>query len=63
MGIPRDKIVGAAGLCTEQDMVPAGEAAVGFICVSLFGTGRYVPLIQEVLTYVYAGGKGPSART
>jgi branched-chain amino acid transport system substrate-binding protein len=59
VGIPRDKIVGAAGLCTEQDRVPAGEAAIGFICVSLFGTGRHVPLIQEVLTYVYAGGKGP----
>ena len=59
VGIPRDTIVGAAGLCTEQDMVPAGEAAIGFICVSLFGTGRHVPLIQEVLTYVYAGGKGP----
>ena len=59
VGVPRDKIVGAAGLCTEQDMVPAGEAAIGFICVSLFGTGRHVPLIQEVLTYVYAGGKGP----
>jgi branched-chain amino acid transport system substrate-binding protein len=59
VGVPRDKIVGAAGLCTEQDMVPAGEAAIGFICVSLFGTGRNFPLIQEVLRYVYAGGKGP----
>ena len=59
VGVPRDKIVGAAGLCTEQDMVPAGEAAIGVICVSLFGTGRHFPLIQEVLTYVYAEGKGP----
>jgi branched-chain amino acid transport system substrate-binding protein len=59
VGVARDKIVGAAGTCTEQDMVPAGEAATGFICVSLFGTGRNFPLIQEVLTYVYAGGKGP----
>jgi branched-chain amino acid transport system substrate-binding protein len=59
VGVARDKIVGAAGTCTEQDMVPAGEAAMGFICVSLFGPGRNFPLIQEVLTYVYAGGKGP----
>ena len=59
VGVARDKIVGAAGTCTEQDMVPAGEAAIGFICVSLFGTGRTFPLIQEVLTYVYPGGKGP----
>jgi branched-chain amino acid transport system substrate-binding protein len=40
-------------------MVAAGEAARGFICASLFGTGRNVPLIQDVLTYVYARGKGP----
>jgi branched-chain amino acid transport system substrate-binding protein len=59
VGVPRDKIVGFAATCVEQDMVPAGEAAIGFICVSLFGTGRNFPLIQEVLTYVYAEGKGP----
>jgi branched-chain amino acid transport system substrate-binding protein len=59
VGFPRDKIVGFSGTCVEQDMVPAGEAAIGFICVSLFGTGRHFPLIQEVVTSVYAGGKGP----
>jgi branched-chain amino acid transport system substrate-binding protein len=59
VGFPRDKIVGASPTCVEQDMVPAGEAARGFICASLFGTGRNFPLIQEVLTYVYARGKGP----
>jgi branched-chain amino acid transport system substrate-binding protein len=59
IGFPRDKIVGAAGTCTEQEMILAGEAARGFICVSLFGTGRHFPLIQDILTYVYAGGKGP----
>jgi branched-chain amino acid transport system substrate-binding protein len=59
IGFPRDKIVGAAGTCTEQEMILAGEAARGFICVSLFGTGRHFPLIQDILKYVYAGGKGP----
>ncbi len=59
VGVPRDKIVGATPTCTEQDMVAAGEAARGFICVSLFGTGRNFPLIQDVLKYVYARGKGP----
>jgi branched-chain amino acid transport system substrate-binding protein len=58
VGFPRDKIVGQPGTCAEQQIVPAGEAAMGFICVSLFGTGRTFPLIQEVLTYVYARGKG-----
>jgi branched-chain amino acid transport system substrate-binding protein len=59
VGFPREKIVGNSSTCPEQDMVSAGEAAMGFICASLFGTGRNFPLIQEVLTYVYARGKGP----
>ena len=39
-------------------MVPAGEAAMGFICASVHGTGRDFPLIQDILTSVYARGKG-----
>ena len=39
-------------------MIPAGEAAIGFICASVHGTGRDFPLIQDILTYVYARGKG-----
>jgi branched-chain amino acid transport system substrate-binding protein len=58
VGFLRDKIVGPHPTCTEQNMIPAGEAAIGFICASLHGTGRDFPLIQDILTYVYARGKG-----
>jgi branched-chain amino acid transport system substrate-binding protein len=58
VGFPRDKIVGPYPTCAEQDMVPAGEAAIGFICASWYGTGTHFPLIQDILTYVYARGKG-----
>src|SRR5262245_48877682 len=58
VGVPRDKIVGSRVLCSEQGMVPAGEAAIGFICASFLGTGKHFPLIQDVLKYVYARGKG-----
>jgi branched-chain amino acid transport system substrate-binding protein len=58
VGVPRDKMVGPHPTCAEQDMLPAGEAAVGFICASWYGTGTHFPLIQEMLTYVYARGKG-----
>jgi branched-chain amino acid transport system substrate-binding protein len=58
VGFPRDKIVGSAATCAEQDMVAAGEAAIGFICAVWWGTGTHFPLIQEVLQYVYARGKG-----
>jgi branched-chain amino acid transport system substrate-binding protein len=59
IGFPRDKIVGQSYACAEQDTVPAGEAAIGYICASFLGTGTHFPLIQEVLQYVYARGKGP----
>jgi branched-chain amino acid transport system substrate-binding protein len=39
-------------------MVPAGEAARGFICATLHATGTHFLLIQDVRTYVYARGKG-----
>jgi len=58
VGFPRDKIVGTWPTCGEQDMGPAGEAAIGFICATLHGTGRHFPLIQDILTYVYSRGKG-----
>jgi len=58
VGVPRDKIVGAAATCSEQDMVAAGEAAIGYICAVLHGTGTHFPLIQDVLKYVYVRGKG-----
>jgi branched-chain amino acid transport system substrate-binding protein len=52
VGVPRDKMVGNRVLCSEQGMVPAGEAAIGFICASFLGTGQHFPLIQEMLQYV-----------
>jgi branched-chain amino acid transport system substrate-binding protein len=58
IGVPRDKIVGTTPTCAEQDMVPAGEAAIGLICAAWHGTGTHFPLIQEMLQYVYARGKG-----
>ena len=58
VGFPRDKIVGTNSTCTEEGIVPAGEAALGFICAVFHGTGRHFPLIQDILTSVYARGKG-----
>jgi branched-chain amino acid transport system substrate-binding protein len=58
VGVPRDKIVGPFPTCSDQDMLAAGEAAIGFICALWWGTGRNFPLIQEMLQYVYGRGKG-----
>jgi len=59
VGFPRDKLIGPFYTCSEQDMVPAKEAAIGFICATFHATGTDFPLIQDVLKYVYAQGKGP----
>jgi branched-chain amino acid transport system substrate-binding protein len=59
IGFPRDKIVGPTPTCAEPEMVRAGEAARGYICATWYAAGRNFPLIQEILQYVYARGKGP----
>ena len=59
VGFPRDRIVGNWWACAEQDTVPAGEAALGYICATFHATGTQFPLIQDILTYVYGRGKGP----
>ena len=58
VGVPRDKIVGPTATCSDQEMVPAGEAAIGYICAIYHGTGTHFPLIQDIFKYVYARGKG-----
>jgi branched-chain amino acid transport system substrate-binding protein len=58
VGFPRDRMVGPAPTCSEQDMLQAGEAARGYICSVWHATGRHFRLIQEILQYVYARGKG-----
>jgi branched-chain amino acid transport system substrate-binding protein len=45
MGVPRDKMVGNSSTCAEAEIVPAGEAAMGFICATRWGTGTHFPLI------------------
>ena len=58
LGVPRDKMVGTAATCAEPEMMRAGEAAIGFICGVWHGIGRDFPLIQDILTHVYARGQG-----
>jgi branched-chain amino acid transport system substrate-binding protein len=63
VGVPRDKIVGNQAACAEQDVVPAGEMARGFICATYHAAGTDFPLIQDILQYVYARGKGPGTQS
>ena len=58
VGVSRDKMVGPTPTCAEQDVMPVGEAAMGFICATSYGMGTHFPLIQEMRQSVYARGQG-----
>ncbi len=57
-GFPRDHIIGVWWCGSEEDVIPAGKAAVGYIAASFNGTGQDYPLIQEIVKKVYSQGKG-----
>jgi branched-chain amino acid transport system substrate-binding protein len=58
VGFSRDKLVGPTPTCAEQDVEPAGAAAIGFICATSYGTGTHFPLIQAIRQYGYGRGQG-----
>ena len=57
-GFPRDHIVGVWWSGAEEDTIPAGEAAEGYIAAAFNLPGTSFPVMQDVLKHVYAKGKG-----
>jgi branched-chain amino acid transport system substrate-binding protein len=57
-GFPRDKMIGVWWAGAEEDTVPAGDAAKGYIAAAFNGSGTNFPVIQDILKHVYAKGKG-----
>jgi len=58
VGFPRDHIIGVWWSGAEEDTIPAGEAAKGYIAAGFNVAGSNFPVIQEIKKYVYAKGKG-----
>lgn len=58
LGFPRDRIIGVWWCGSEEDVLPAGPAAKGYIAANFNGVGQNFPIIQEILEKVYGGGKG-----
>jgi branched-chain amino acid transport system substrate-binding protein len=58
VGFPRDKIVGVWWSGAEEDVIPAGDAAKGYIAAGFNLPGTSFPVMQDILKYVYANGKG-----
>jgi len=57
-GYPRDKIVGVWWAGAEEDTIPAGDAAKGYIAAAFNVSGTNYPVIQDIMKHVYAKGKG-----
>lgn len=58
MGFPRDHMVGSWWAGSEEDVIPAGDAAKGYMSATWNVAGKTVPLITEIEKSVYGAGKG-----
>ena len=57
-GFPRDHIIGVWWSGAEEDTIPAGDAAKGYIAAGFNVAGANYPVVQEIRKFVYAKGKG-----
>jgi branched-chain amino acid transport system substrate-binding protein len=57
-GYPVDHIIGNIWSNAEEDVVPAGEAAKGYIAITTHPSGTDFPVLQEIKKYVIDAGKG-----
>ena len=58
IGFPRDHIVGVWWSGAEEDTIPAGDAAKGYIAAGFNLPGTSFPVMKDVVKFVYAKGKG-----
>lgn len=56
-GFPREKILGSWWAGSEEDTVPAGDAAKGYRALT-FNTPGSHPVLDEIRTTIYGSGKG-----
>ena len=57
-GFPREKMLGVWWAGAEEDTIPAGPGAKGYIAANFGVTGKTIPVIQDIVKTVYAAGKG-----
>ncbi|NOV23366.1 ABC transporter permease [Cupriavidus necator] len=58
VGFARDKMIGSWWAGSEEDTVPAGDAAKGYMSATWNVAGKSVPLIADIEKVVYGAGKG-----
>jgi branched-chain amino acid transport system substrate-binding protein len=58
VGYPRAKMVGVWWSGAEEDVLPAGAAAKGYVAAGFNVSGDDYPVIEEIRKHVYADGEG-----
>src|SRR6202035_1563650 len=58
VGFPADHIVGNVWSNSEEDVIPAGDAAKGYGAITTQASGSQYPVLQEVVKTIYGAGKG-----
>jgi len=58
VGYPRDKMIGSWWAGSEEDTIPAGDAAKGYLSATWNVSGKNVPVIADIEKIVYGAGKG-----
>jgi branched-chain amino acid transport system substrate-binding protein len=58
VGFPRDKMLGVWWAGSEEDVIPAGDAAKGYITAAFTAPGTSFPVMQDIQKKLYATGKG-----
>jgi branched-chain amino acid transport system substrate-binding protein len=56
VGFPRDRIIGVWWSGAEEDVLPAGEAAKGFIAAAFHPSGTDFPVMKDIQKLVYSSG-------
>lgn len=58
VGYPVDHIIGNVWSNSEEDVIPAGEAAKGYVAITTQASGAEYPVLQEIVKTLYDTGKG-----
>lgn len=58
VGFPRDKVLGVWWSGSEEDVIPAGDAAKGYISAAFSAPGTSFPVMQDIQKKIYGAGKG-----
>ena len=58
VGYPRNRMIGVWWSGAEEDVIPAGNAAEGFVAAGFNVAGTNYPVIEAIRKHVYGDGRG-----